>query len=666
MLNRWQETPAGAHDPLVYQSRLVGAEESLVLWGGGNNSVKTTARDLLGNEIAVMLIKSSGSDMKTITPAQFPTVRLDYIAPLRSRQEDMTDQEMVDYLARCLVDPASARPSIETLLHAFLPAAAVLHTHADAILALTNSRGREKTIRACFGDSVIVVPYRRPGFMLSREVGEHFDRASNAAGLILMNHGLITWGATPREAYDRHVELVTKAEQFLAQAPAISFTASRASITAEEIAPVLRGTLSENRHVVLELDDDPAVLSFLSRQDLAKVTRIGPATPDHLLYTKRYPLLIENPTPEGIRQSVSSYVERYRADFERNQSEFAMLDALPRVILVPGLGMFTAGKDARAARIVRDIYRHSMLIIDAAERAGGYVTLDDDQAFHAEYWPLELYKLTLVPKEKELAGRVTVVTGAASGIGRAVALRFAQEGAHVVVTDIDEEGAAGVAQTIVAQHGLRRAVGWKLDVSDSAAVDGLFAAVCREYGGVDVVVSNAGVSSFGTLETLSLADWDRSFAVNTRGHFLIARAAMRVMRQQGRGGSLVFNASKNVTAPGKEFGAYSVSKAAEAQLCRIAAIEGGQYGIRANMLNPDAIFGDSRFWSDEMRAMRAKNYGIDVDALPDFYRKRTLLNVEVTAEDVAEAALFLAGPRSAKTTGTMLPVDGGVKEAFPR
>jgi len=666
MQNRWQETPGAVHDQLVYQSRLIGAEESLVLWGGGNNSVKTTDRDLLGNSIAVMLIKSSGSDMKTITPPQFPAVRLDYIAPLRLRQKDMSDQEMVDYLAKCLVDPASARPSIETLLHAFLPAAAVLHTHADAILALTNSARREETVRACFGDSVIIVPYRRPGFMLSREVGEHFDQQPDAKGLILMNHGLITWGGTPREAYDRHIELVTKAEKFAGHKTPVTISVEKASGRVDEIAPVLRGALSEPRRVVLELDDDPSVLAFLNRGDLAKVTSIGPATPDHLLYTKRYPMLIPDSSPEGIRQAVASHVERYRRDFESKRSEFEMLDPFPRVILVPGVGMFTAGKDARAARIVRDIYRHSMLIIDAAERAGGYVTLDDDQAFHSEYWPLELYKLTLLPKEKELAGSVAVVTGAASGIGRAVALRFAEEGAHVVVTDIDEAGAARVAEAIVAQHGLRRAVGWKLDVSDPAAVDLVFAATCREFGGVDVVVSNAGVSSFGTLEKLSLEDWDRSFAVNTRGHFLIARAAMRVMRQQGRGGSLVFNASKNVTAPGKEFGAYSVSKAAEAQLCRIAAIEGGEHGIRANMLNPDAIFGDSRFWSDEMRSMRAKNYGIEPDALPDFYRKRTLLNVIVTAEDVAEAALFLAGPRSAKTTGMMLPVDGGVKEAFPR
>ena len=265
-----------------------------------------------------------------------------------------------------------------------------------------------------------------------------------------------------------------------------------------------------------------------------------------------------------------------------------------------------------------------------------------------------------------LAGRVAIVTGAASGIGRAVAERFAEEGAHVVVTDVDLALAETVAKSIVEKHGLRRAIAMRLDVASEENVDQTFDAVVREYGGVDILVSNAGISSFGSLDVLATADWDRAFAVNSRGHFLVTRAALRIMKAQGTGGSIVFNASKNVTAPGKEFGAYSVSKAAEAQLCRIVALEGGEFGIRANMLNPDAIFGGSRFWSDEMRSMRAQAYGVETEKLPDFYRNRTLLKVEVTADDVAEAALFLAGPRSAKTTGTMLPVDGGVKEAFPR
>jgi rhamnulose-1-phosphate aldolase/alcohol dehydrogenase len=669
MNNRWAETPENEIDQLVYQSRLVGAEESLVLWGGGNNSVKSQSTDLLGHPIDVMYIKSSGSDMKTIVPNEFPAVRLDYIEPLRTRDGEMTDQEMVDYLARCLVDPSSRRPSIETLLHAFLPARAVLHTHADAILALTNTRGRKATVRDCFGDSVITVPYLRPGFRLSRDVANAFASKPDAEGLVLMNHGLITWGETAREAYEKHIALVSRAEQYLS---GVGSRTSDVGVTTPDtrhptpdfLAPVIRGALGAKRSVILEFDGSDDVLRFLARDDAKRIAQIGPATPDHLLYTKRFPLFLEQ--GDDVSNALSEYVERYRTHYENFPSEFAMLDPHPRVVLVPGAGMWTAGKDARAARIVRDIYRHTMRIIEAANGAGDYETLNDEDAFHAEYWPLELYKLTLLPKEKELAGNVVIITGAASGIGRACAERFAEEGAHVVVTDIDVALAEEVAKGIVAKHGLRRAIALRLDVSSENDVERAYAETIAAYGGVDIIVSNAGISSFGSLDVLPAADWDRAFAVNARGHFLVARAALRIMKQQKTGGSIVFNASKNVTAPGKEFGAYSVSKAAEAQLCRIVALEGGEFGIRANMLNPDAIFGGSRFWSDEMRSMRATAYGITSENLPDFYRNRTLLKTEVTADDVAEAALFLAGRRSAKTTGAMLPVDGGVKEAFPR
>ena len=665
MQNRWAETPENETDQLVYQSRLVGAEEALVLWGGGNNSLKSRGTDLMGRPIDVMSIKSSGSDMKTIVPKQFPAVRLDYIEPLRSRANEMNDQEMVDYLTRCLIDPAGARPSIETLLHAFLPAPAVLHTHADAILALTNTRGREKTVRDCFGDAVITVPYRRPGFRLSRDVAEAFAAHPDAAGLVLMNHGLITWGTSAREAYERHIALVSRAEEYVGRTLQSERSISRTGESdLRSFAPRLRGALGAYQSVILEFDDSDDVLRFLARDDARRISAIGPATPDHLLYTKRFPLFLD--AGDDIEAALGQHVRRYTDHYRAHQSEFAMLDPHPRVVLVPGLGMWTAGKDARAARIVHDIYRHTMRIIEGAEDAGGYETLNDEDAFHAEYWPLELYKLTLLPKEKELAGKVAIITGAASGIGRACAERFAEEGAHVVVTDVDLQLAETVAKAIVEKNGLRRAIALPLDVASEENVERAFAETIRSYGGVDIVVSNAGISSFGSLDILPVADWDRSFAVNARGHFLVARAAMQCMKQQKRGGSIVFNASKNVTAPGKEFGAYSVSKAAEAQLCRIVALEGGEFGIRANMLNPDAIFGGSRFWSDEMRAMRANAYGIDANALPDFYKNRTLLKTEVTADDVAEGALFLAGPRSAKTTGAMLPVDGGVKEAFPR
>jgi rhamnose utilization protein RhaD (predicted bifunctional aldolase and dehydrogenase)/NAD(P)-dependent dehydrogenase (short-subunit alcohol dehydrogenase family) len=712
MQNRWKKAEIKSEDlldQLVYQSRLVGAEESLVLWGGGNNSVKLQAKDILGQPIDVMYIKGSGSDMKSITPAQYPAVRLDWILPLQERAA-MTDEEMVAYLARCLVDPTSPRPSIETLLHAFLPWRAVLHTHADAILTLTNTVGREKTVQACFGDNLILVPYKLPGFELSKMVGEYYKRQPKADGLILLNHGLITWGDTPEQAYEKHVALVSKAEDFVKSKmfmamPELSAEGLKTGLSevtspldlpqllnvavqaigkvfgnsgkrnlAAQVAPVLRGLIGKESRMILEFDDSEAVLNFLMRPDLAECSQIGPATPDHLLYTKRFPLLLNldlnaaiEVNSEIIRAKVADYRANYQAYFERNAPPTEkMLDPLPRIILAPGIGMWTTGKDARAARIVGDIYRHTIQIIEGAQALGGYATLSEINAYNAEYWQLELYKLSLLPKEKDLARQVAIVTGAASGIGRAIARRFAEEGAHVIVTDINLEGAQIVAAEIIKKQGLRRAIALALDVTDQEAVEEVVKQVCLEFGGVDILVSNAGIAQVGAIDKLSLKDWERSLAINTTGHFLIVQACLKVMKAQATGGSIVFNATKNVTAPGKDFGAYSVSKAAEAQLCRIVAIEGGEFGIRANMLNPDAIFEGSGLWTDEVKQQRAQANNMKVEELPEYYRRRNLLKVFVTAEDVAEAAVFLASARSAKTTGVMLSIDGGIKEAFPR
>lgn len=627
--------------------------------------------DLVGNPVEIMYIKGSGSDMKSIVWRQFPAVRLDYIAPLLDRDR-MTDEEMVAWLARCLTDPASPRPSIETLLHAFLPARSVLHTHADAILAVTNNRAREKSVRDCFGDEVIIVPYARPGFALSKDVAVRFRNQPHARAIVLMNHGLITWGDSAREAYERHIEMVSRAEKWISRHQKRREKAQPADDRrAASIAPLLRGLLPSLGRLVLEFDRSDEVLSFLARKDVGRITAIGPATPDHLLYTRRFPLLLEKTPALEERGVVERAMKQYAADYQNYFQKHAgpgetMLEPFPRVILVPGLGMWTAGKDARAARIVRDIYRHTMTVIENAEALGGFETLSDRDAFDAEYWPLELYKLSLLPKEKELAGRVVIVTGGGSGIGRAIATRFASEGAHVVVTDIDGQAAEAVASSIVSANGLRRSIARKMDVTSEADVAAAFEQTILEYGGVDVVVSNAGIARIGAIDKLSTDDWNQSLAVNTTGHFFVSRAALQAMRAQGRGGSIVFIATKNVTAPGKDFGAYSVSKAGEAQLCRIVAIEGGEFGIRSNMLNPDAIFEGSQLWTDEMRQARAKAYSFDVSKLPDHYRERTLLKTAVTAEDVAEAALFLASDRSSRTTGAMIPVDGGLREAFVR
>jgi rhamnulose-1-phosphate aldolase/alcohol dehydrogenase len=684
-------------DQLVQVSRWVGAETSLAVWGGGNTSIKLAEPDLLGRPVRVLRVKGSGSDLKSVTRRDFPGVRLSEVLALLER-DDMGDQEMVDYLARCLQEPGSPRPSIETLLHGFLDADAVIHTHADAIVGLTNTeRGRE-VVEDLFGKEAVWVPYRRPGFRLSKEVWGAIRARPAARAIVLEKHGLSTWGPTLKDAYLATVDLVTRAEERLRDAArarrafgpptVIVPDAETRKRVVLEVAPVLRGMLGRDRRVVLRFDDGEDIRELASAPEAARLTQIGPATPDHTIYSKRLACFVPLGDPaspaavvEALRAAVPRFVHDYTAYFEAHRhGELmkpgaraagpavtpALTDPYPRVILLPGLGMFTSGKDARTAGIVADIYHHTAWVIRAASALGPYASLTAQDAFNVEFWPLELYKLQMAPPEKELARRVALVTGGASGIGRAVARRLAREGAHVVVTDLDGEGARRVADEIAADAGPARPLGVRLDVTSEASVDAAVAAAVSAYGGLDVVVSNAGIAHAAAIDRMALADWERSFAVNATGHFLVTRAALRVLKAQGLGGSLVFVATKNVMSPGKDFAAYSASKAAEAQLAKVAALEGGPHGIRVNLVNPDAVFRDSGLWSAEIREERARAQGIAVEEIEDFYRKRNLLGVSVLPEDVAEAVLFLASDRAAKTTGCTLTVDGGVRDAFPR
>ena len=686
MRSRWNDAEASqlqGLDLLVYASRLVGAETSLVIWGGGNTSIKTRERDHRGREIPVLRVKGSGSDLKSVQRKDFPGVRMDDIAALLERTE-MSDEEMVSYLAHALQEPGGVRPSIETLLHGFLPAPAIVHTHADAVVSLTNNDRAHDVLQGVYGKDVIALGYRRPGFKISRDVADAIAERPDAKALLLERHGTITWGATVREAYEATIELITRAEDAIAErrkgrhvfggarVPVLEPAARRQ--TALAIAPRLRGALSRDRRVLIGFDDSPEVTEFVSSMDAARVSQIGPATPDHTIYAKRLPCYVDASGGEGsealfgaIERSIAGFVTTYTRYFEDHRFEGAQLsDPLPRVMLVPGLGMFTAGKDRRTAGIVNDIYHHTIGVLGNAEAFGRYVSLSAKDAFDVEYWPLELYKLTLAPAEKELARRIALVTGGGSGIGRAVAKKLAAEGAHVVVGDLDAATARRTADEIAGAVGAGRALGLEMDVTREASVRAAFEATVLAYGGLDILVSNAGIAHSAPVVRLELADWERSFAVNSTGHFIVAREAMRLMTAQGLGGALVFVATKNVMSPGKDFAAYSAAKAAEAQLAKVLALEGAPYGIRSNIVNPDAVFQDSKLWSDEIRRERASAQGITVDRLEDFYRKRNLLGVGILPEDVAEAVLFLASDRAAKTTGCSVTVDGGVRDAFPR
>ena len=686
MRSRWNDAEAAALegvDLLVYASRLVGAESSLVVWGGGNTSVKVTERDHRGREIPVLRVKGSGSDLKSIQRKDFPGVRMDDIRALLERQ-DMGDEEMVAYLAHALQDPGGVRPSIETLLHGFVDAYAVVHTHADAIVSLTNNDRAADGLASAYGKDVIALDYRRPGFKISREVADAIAANPQAKALLLSQHGTITWGATVREAYEGTIALITRAEEAIAdrargrrvfggpRVPVLEPPARRA--VALDLLPRLRGSLSRERRVVVAFDDTPAVTEFVSSTDAPTASQVGPATPDHTIYTKRLPCFVPldaagDPaaTWAATERAVEAFVRDYTAYVDaRRGPGVELLDPRPRVVLVPGLGMFTAGRDARTAGIVDDIYHHTIDVIGNASTFGRYVSLSARDAFDVEYWPLELYKLTLAPPEKELARRIALVTGGGSGIGRAVAQRLAAEGAHVAIGDVDADSAKRVADEVTKAVGGGRALGLAMDVTSEASVRAAFEATVLAWGGLDILVSNAGIAHSSPVDRMALADWERSFAVNSTGHFLVAREAMRVLIRQGIGGALVFVATKNVMSPGKDFAAYSAAKAAEAQLAKVLALEGAPHGIRSNIVNPDAVFQDSKLWSEEIRRERAAAQGIAVEQLEDFYRKRNLLGARILPEDVAQAVLFLGSDRSSKTTGCTLTVDGGVKDAFPR
>ncbi len=716
MESRWSDAAAAALpdlDGLLYVSRLVGEERALVLWGGGNTSVKRVERTPLGEEVEVLRVKGSGSDLKSVQVRDFPGLRLDYVRRLRDRAT-LSDDEMLAYLAMCSVDPAAARPSIETLLHAWLPARYVVHTHADAILGLTNTPNGLRWVAEALGDAACYVPYVRPGFDLAKTIDAALAAHPGARYVVMEKHGLTTWGDTAREAYEATIAVCSRAEAFLrehARAPR-PFGAERVPPLppAERrrlyvaLAPTLRrlatapleaqgdgtpGAAPRRLYRVMRFEDTDDVLEFVGSEKAAALAAVGPATPDHMIHTKLRPLYVPWETPTdlaaaeaALHRAWEQYAAEYTAYVEQGGRTGGLAEAAggrvpapllaeaaaprPRVVLLPGVGMVTLGKDARAAAITADIYHHAIWVMRAAEGLDAYASLERPDAFDIEFWPLELYKLTLAPPEGELARRVALITGAGSGIGRAIARRFAAAGAHVVVTDLDAAAAERVAQELNERHGLGRAVAVPLDVASEESVAAGLEAAILAYGGLDIVVSNAGIAPCAPLVETDLRTWQRSLDVNATGHFLVARAALRLFAAQGGGGNVVFVATKNTLAPGAHFAAYSAAKAAELQLARVLAIEGGPLGVRVNIINPDAIFQDSGLWSPEVRAGRAAQYGIPVEELPDYYRRRNLLGAAIYAEDVAEAALFLASDRSAKTTGCILTVDGGVREAFPR
>jgi rhamnulose-1-phosphate aldolase/alcohol dehydrogenase len=688
--DRWDDSlaPTGPLDALVYRSNLLGSDRALANQGGGNTSAKGTTADHAGREQRVLWVKGSGTDLATITEKGFAVLRLEEILPLRER-DAMDDATMVAYLVRCALSPDQPRPSIETLLHAFIPAAHVDHTHPDAIIALTSSPDGRSLAADAFGDEAVWLDYQRPGFDMSKRIAELLDANPAARAVLLERHGLVTWGDTPHQSYRDTIEFVARAAHALERAGGGRFglggrkTAELAEADADALLsralPALRGALLEDADgVVLEIDRSAEAVAFASSRRAPEVSQVGAPCPDHLINTKHKPLVADfDPETQGadelaaaFRSGVSAYADWYRGYYERNLDEetrqFPIDPTGPRVVVVPGVGIVTSGPDAAKARFSRDLYHRAIAVEDAADAVGGFRSLSENEAFAIEYWPLERYKLAQAPPRGELAGRIALITGGASGIGRATARSLAERGAHVVVADRNLDGAEEVASELVATHGLRRALAVPVDVTSEEAVIEMTRRTVLEYGGIDILVASAGMATSASVTETTLADWEQTYAVLARGYFLAARETFRVLLEQGRGGSIVFVASKNALVAGANAAAYSSAKAASLHLARCLAEEGGPHGIRVNTVNPDAVIQGSSIWSSDWKAERASTYGVSEDELQTFYQGRTKLGVAVLPEDVAEAIVFFAGPRSAKSTGNVVNVDGGVTAAYPR
>lgn len=597
----------------------------------------------------------------------------------------MSDEEMVAYLTHCMIDSKHPRMSIETLLHAFLPFKHVDHTHPDAIISICCADNGREIAEQIFGDRFVWVPYVRPGFKLSKMIAEGV-RANPKAELVLMEkHGLVTWGETSRECYDKTISIINEAARFIEQKieEKNAFGGQkyrplppekRREILAQ-VLPVVRGAVSDQKKMILSWDDADDVLQFVNSHDAYELSQIGAACPDHLVHTKRVPLFVDwNPESgdvdallEAVVNGIEQFKEQYRAYFERNKNEGdQMFEPAPRVILIPGIGMINTGKSLAMARVSGALYHRAIAVMKGATALGRFVSLNENESYNIEYWPLELYKLTLAPPEAEFSRQVAFVTGGAGGIGSATCRRLVAEGAHVVIADLNAQGAQKLADELNAQYGEGRATAVKMDVTQEKEVQNAYAEAVLAYGGVDIIVNNAGLATSSPFDETSLEEWNLNMNVLGTGYFLVAREAFRLMKNQNLGGNMVFVGSKNSIYAGKNAAAYSSAKALETHLARCIAAEGGQYGIRVNSVLPDAVLQGSQIWNSAWRNERAAAYGIQPDELEDYYRKRTTLLVNVYPEDIAEAIAFFASSKAAKTTGCMLTVDGGVPAAFTR
>lgn len=642
-------------DGLVYRSSLMGLDRAITGGFDGSASAKLNRRDHLGRDTRLLAVRGSGLDAAAITENSFALLRLDEIEPLFGR-EMLSEAEINDYLPRTAFEPGRPRPHRETLLHAFIPHLHIDHTYPDAILSLACAPDAERLINAVFGARLAFLPYKRPGFDLSRQIGRLVREKPSLEGVILGKNGLLTWGSDARTCYEKTIGIVQEAEIYVQEQrkdkqvfgvpafPAIN-AAERQEILGQTL-PVLRGALSGRGGIILSYDDSAAALETAGGVAAGTVGQMAAPCPEYAKRLQHPPLYVDWQPAEGV----PALHQKLRGSIG---------DPAPCIILIPGLGIISAGANIHSADENRRLFRQVINIIGGSLALGGFEGLSEAEAFDLEY------KTPPAPTG-ELEGRVALITGGTSGIGLAAAERLARDGAHVVILGRRREKGEAAAASINRLYGPRRALMIEADVRDEAAVEAAFRQTVLTYGGLDILVNNAGSAGGAPVEETTLEMWQHNLDVLATGYFLAARAAFRVMKTQGTGGAMVFVASKNSIAPGKGAAAYSAAKAAELHLARCLAEEGGAYGIRVNSVLPDAVIRGSGIWDSAWKEARARQYGIAVEDLYEFYRQRNTLKVEILPEDVAEAVVFLAGPRSAKTTAAVLTVDGGVPAAYVR
>ena len=688
---KWDSDLAnGMNEPekLLYRSNLLGSDKRITNYGGGNTSAKVTQKDpLSGDMVDVLWVKGSGGDVGSIKMDGFSTLYMDKLNALRGLYRGVEfEDEMVGYLPHCTFNLNPRAASIDTPLHAYVPHKHVDHMHPDAIIAIAAAKDSKALTQKIFGATIGWLPWKKPGFELGLWLSDFCAKNPDAKGVVLESHGLFTWDDDAKTCYELTLEIIQKAMDWFADQTAgmaafggavhASLPADQRQAIATRLMPAIRGMVSGQQHMVGHFDDSDTVLEFVNAKDMIRLAALGTSCPDHFLRTKICPLVVKfdpakpdvEATLAGLAGAVADYRDGYKAYYDRckHGNSPAIRDPNAVVYLIPGVGMITFAKDKATARISGEFYVNAINVMRGADAVSEYQGLPEQEAFDIEYWLLEEAKLQRMPAPKSMAGRVALITGGAGGIGSATAERYLREGACVMLADINDAALADTANNLSTQYSPDVVRTVNMNVTDEAAVAAAFATMSVEFGGVDILVSNAGIASSAPVEDTSLEMWNKNMAILSTGYFLVSREAFKVMKVQEIGGAIVFVASKNGLAASPNASAYCTAKASEIHLARCLALEGAPSGIRVNVVNPDAVLKGSKIWQGEWLHQRASTYGTDKEGLEEMYRDRSMLKRSVLPEDIAEAAYFLASDLSAKSTGNIINVDAGNVQAFTR